>query len=153
MIDKRTGLQWMQCSLGQTWGKTKKGKDECTGYISMMDLYTYEQANQPLSFAGYDDWRLPTMWELETLMYCGGGKIKTNISLNAFFEDCDGDYARPVIAQSAFPNVGEGWYFTSTMSPEDDELIVVVNFEIGGVSAYPKSISKNQVRLVRQPKK
>ncbi len=57
VADASSGLTWMRCSMGQNWdGRT------CTGTAI---LYTWDEANAlTQSFAGQNDWRLPTEREL-----------------------------------------------------------------------------------------
>jgi len=58
---KLTGLTWMRCAMGQTWSGTT-----CSGNAS---TYTYGQATaMSSSFAGYTDWRLPSPWELISIV-------------------------------------------------------------------------------------
>ncbi len=74
VLDKKTGLQWMRCLLGQTWnGKTCDGKARKFTSEDMQEINNY-------FFSGYDDWRIPTVWELETLVYCHSGKIRHRVS-------------------------------------------------------------------------
>ncbi|PIE46209.1 MAG: hypothetical protein CSA44_00800 [Gammaproteobacteria bacterium] len=143
VIDKRTGLQWMRCSLGLTWTG-----EECSGYS---DGYSVEQVKLQ-TFAGYDDWRLPTLWELETLVYCGGGQFISRTTKNELLKECDGDFSEPTIVQNIFPNTEAGWYWTSTLHTDEngDKGGAVVNFSLGDDSSYPIT-SKFQVRLVRVP--
>ncbi|MBW8190174.1 DUF1566 domain-containing protein [Neiella marina] len=59
VTDYNTGLMWQQ-------SPDQNGD----GVIDINDKLTYEQATDqlPLSYAGYDDWRLPTIKELYSLM-------------------------------------------------------------------------------------
>jgi hypothetical protein len=50
VTDMNTGLMWTK----ESWNKT------------------YDEADAAFSFAGYDDWRLPTMKELYTLIHFDG---------------------------------------------------------------------------------
>ena len=63
VTDKATGLQWKRCSEGQTWyGGT------CTGNATS---HTWQQALQladGASYAGKDDWRLPNIKELASIV-------------------------------------------------------------------------------------
>ena len=48
--DTNTGLQWMRCSMGQTWtGSTCSGEAKTHTWQEAMAL--------KMSFAGKDDWR------------------------------------------------------------------------------------------------
>lgn len=62
VTDTSTGLMWKHCGEGQTWsGNT------CSGRLR---TYSWNQANaltNTVTFAGYSDWRLPSLSELGTL--------------------------------------------------------------------------------------
>ena len=63
VTDPTTGLQWMRCSMGQTWDGIT-----CTGSAS---TYTFDQAKAltgTVTFAGQSDWRLPNVRELQTIV-------------------------------------------------------------------------------------
>jgi hypothetical protein len=67
VVDTQTNLQWMRCALGQIWN----GKHN----ISEAKRYTWQEAidathnfNQSGGFAGYQDWRVPTIDELKTIV-------------------------------------------------------------------------------------
>lgn len=61
--DTRTGLMWMRCILGSTWNNTScQGKGQG---------YSWEEAMkipQGFTYAGYSDWRIPSVEELMTLV-------------------------------------------------------------------------------------
>lgn len=66
VTDEKTQLQWMRCSVGQTW------KDNtCQGEVRMMSWWDANLVSQV--FADHCDWRLPTREELMTLVYCSKG--------------------------------------------------------------------------------
>ncbi len=141
VIDKRTGLQWMSCSLGQQWtGET------CTGQPSK---YNWEQANKERSnFAGYSDWRLPTIWELGTLVYCSSGKFEPRDEKHKILQPCKGDYQSPTIVTSAFPNTQRSWYWSSSQVTFTDTMAQAVIFYLGRTySDYKRQ--GYYVRLVR----
>ncbi len=58
---QKTGLTWMRCSLGQTWTGTT-----CSGTAQTYSYYNAIQ--QTANFAGYSDWRLPNIAELQTIV-------------------------------------------------------------------------------------
>ena len=58
---KITGLTWMRCAMGRTWtGTTCSGTAQAYGYDNAIQ--------QTANFAGYSDWRLPNIAELQTIV-------------------------------------------------------------------------------------
>lgn len=143
VIDKRTGLQWMRCSMGQTWtGKTCAGEPKKYQWQAAMDLKE--------TFAGHSDWRLPTVEELETLVYCNSGRDK---GLNKFWlRPCGGENRSPTIARQVFPrtavNSEDKYYLTVSPRTFDNSYVWVVSFDNGGDAYGPKSY-RDYVRFVR----
>ncbi len=63
ITDPRSGLTWMRCLLGQRFEAL--GCNKCTGTAN---TYTWENAKLIRhQYAGHDDWRLPTIDELESI--------------------------------------------------------------------------------------
>ncbi len=118
VIDNRTNLQWMRCSYGQTWSGTA-----CEGEPTQL---TWQEAVElKHSFAGHDDWHLPTRYEQETLIYCSsgkdGGRVDKNHKMYKMLprmldsvQKCKGKYDKPTIFQDIFPNTQPSPYWTST---------------------------------------
>lgn len=116
VTDVVTGLMWMRCAIGQSWtGKTCKGKSR---ELAWENAQTYT-----IKFAGYDDWRLPTIGELGTIVYCSNGNPEyyTN-GKNASDENddwgCYGrpvkDHIRPTLAPGVFPNSPASLFWSSS---------------------------------------
>lgn len=109
VIDSQTGLQWMRCELGQTWtGRTCTGESETYQWQAALDKAKI------ISYATYSDWRVPTLKELQSLVYCSNGKkilykengIEDKQSEGSYGckSDSRGAYKQPTIAQQVFPN-------------------------------------------------
>ena len=62
VTDTRTGLMWKRCSQGQNWdGNT------CSGSGGTFIWDNALASAEASTFAGYEDWRLPNIKELESL--------------------------------------------------------------------------------------
>lgn len=68
-VVKIGGLMWMRCSIGQTWtGKTCTGKPK--------GFERSDAVRQTADYAGYSDWRPPSVAELNALIRCPNGRSK-----------------------------------------------------------------------------
>jgi len=95
VTDITTNLQWQRFHVGQRW--------ENEGVVGESDKLTFEQAAevaQQCNYLGYTDWRVPTIDELNSLVYSSSGLPKT---WNDTGNECEGDYQRPTICLEAFP--------------------------------------------------
>jgi hypothetical protein len=66
IADRRLGLVWQRCALGQTWTD-----DTCTGTALALSWQEARQAAVHLNASGeefFDDWRLPRINELATIV-------------------------------------------------------------------------------------
>lgn len=119
VTDRRTGLVWARCSLGQSWNG-----NECTGTPS---TFTHEQALQ--HSAGLSGWRLPNRRELASLI--------------------DRGCKYPAIDSFAFPATPNSRYWTSSPTVGDSSYAVSVDFGRGHVGSTTGRSSSHFVRLVR----
>jgi hypothetical protein len=122
-LDKKTGLTWMRCALGQTWSG-----GACAG---ASQTYVWQKALQIAEstvFAGKSDWRLPNKKELQSLVE----------------HRC---YA-PAINLTAFPNAESGWAWSSSPSAGNSSNAWIVVFFNGYGFNDNKNLS-HFVRLVR----
>jgi len=120
--DQQSGLQWLRCSLGQTWvGQT------CVGHANR---YTWEQALAAAEgdHAGAADWRLPTVHELQNL-----------VEYRMF---------NPAIDPKAFPNTPPANFWSSSEAAYDAFYAWSVHFG-NGFSNWRHKRQRFEVRLVR----
>lgn len=140
--DIETGLMWMRCSVGQEWdGKT------CTGEAKE---FTWEAAQEArVNFAGYSDWRMPTVDELRTLIYCSNGK-PAKFSMGACEGRAGKDYASPTIVKEIFSSTPFQKERIPNYLLEKAKLADSICF-VDGAILFLDSNSKFFVRLVRNP--
>ena len=145
VTDVQTKLQWMRCSLGQTW-RAGTCVGEAKKHAWQAALGAAKAMNRQEGYAGYRNWRVPTIEELKTLVYCSSGQPKT---WNDTGETCKGDnLERPTLYQPAFPNTPGLWYWSSSIHGDLLDYVSNVSFVDGHVYADNK-VSGNHVRLVR----
>lgn len=91
-VDPKTQLMWARISIGQEWIDGK-----CFGNANELTLGEAERACKMFSLAGYEDWRLPNISELNSL-------IDENSKQYNYKES---------ILFNPFPSTS-GWYWSST---------------------------------------
>ncbi|SJM92251.1 DUF1566 domain-containing protein [Crenothrix polyspora] len=131
VLDKYTGLMWKKCSEGQKWNVARH---TCNLFAA---TYTWQQAlrraqalNSKAGFAGYKDWRVPNIKELNTLVE----------------EQC----AHPAINLRVFPTTSiQGFWSSSPTDYDNYDVAWNVNFN-NGSSGGNGDIDEGQVRLVRR---
>lgn len=142
VYDTRTGLQWMRCSLGQQWdGSTCSGNADRTRWD---EASTQIRALNQRGVAGHKDWRLPTIDELGTLVYCADEQ-RWEVERG---ESCRQGTQSPTLSTSAFPN-SHGWRFWSSTPRMVDQFIWTVHFGYG-LSAANYRDNDARVRPVRE---
>jgi len=114
-------------STGLMWAKDGNGPG-CNngGVLGWEDAVDFAEA---LVFAGHEDWRLPTISELETII----------------------DYSNynPVINSTVFPNSRSAYYWSSTTYAGSPVVAWIVDLGGGGVYLGVKAFAY-YVRCVRQ---
>jgi len=123
ITDQVTGLMWQRCGFDQTWDG-----DNCIGSAATLtrdQAFDYVQELNDYNTQGYDDWRLPTRNELQTLL----------------------DYTSFEPA-TQFPDTVDSRYWTSTVFARPGTLAWYVNFNTGVVNVDNETES-NYVRAVR----
>ncbi|MCI5196196.1 MAG: DUF1566 domain-containing protein [Candidatus Electrothrix sp. AW5] len=164
ITDIKTGLMWKRCSEGLSGDNCEHGK---------VERYTWKEAVKRfknVKYAGYTDWRLSTISELETLVVysCRKGKDKyadytdwwlpiiDKLETLAMYScckgkdkesDCKGSIERPTINQQAFPNTAIFyWSGSPHMYFSDHAWYVHFNY---GCSFHNLRHHRYAVRLVR----
>lgn len=159
VYDKVTNLTWMACSLGQNYSSGM-----CNGDAQLFTWYQASDTAKKSVFGERNDWRLPTLQELSSLVYCDTGK-RTSISLDKFGYAktingerqtgvCIGYYQAPTIYRNVFPNTPASFYeafWTSTEVNENEIFAQTIAFDDGLTAFYNKN-NKHYVRLVRDTK-
>ncbi len=125
VIDQQLGLQWQRCALGQNGPDCSQGQWTPLSQMQARDrLYRLNEQG----VAGYHDWRLPTLAELESLRR-------------------DGCVA-PSIDLRVFPNTPAVWFWSQSHDQGDDYAAWYLDFASGFTGSDDKNLG-NAIRLVR----
>jgi hypothetical protein len=103
---------------------SQSDKDLMVNWDNAVHHVQWLNANQ---FAGYSDWRLPTVYELQTIVHYGQG--------DAYFKDF-------------FPNTMQSFYWTQNTHVVSDSIAWAVNFD-NGITWYHFKNTPQYVRGVR----
>jgi hypothetical protein len=140
VTDNNTDLMWQKCSAGQT------NDTDCSGTALTYNWYqatgTYHDSYNPSSqticgalnssnFAGYQDWRLPSALELQTIVDYSIASLS------------------PSIMAASFPNTQVDYYWSTSTDPYHLSYAWHVHFGSGIVNRDSRSSSTNYVRCVR----
>ncbi len=136
VTDTKTGLMWKRCAEGLSGMNCEEGKLEEYKWNDAVQLF------KNVGYAGYFDWRMPTIDELKTLVYCSKGvKDKDD-------RKCNYGSEKPTINQQVFPNTTNSVYRSG--SPYLDSSVSTWNVNFGyGSSLALHRFNDYAVRLVR----
>jgi hypothetical protein len=126
VTDTRTGLTWMRCAVGQRWTGAS-----CTGDAAIMTFSEAQSAADDVnldSLAGHDDWRLPKLPELASI-----------VERQCF---------NPRVNEAVFPGAPSAVFWSSMEKPGVRSDVYALDFGGGAVSVRPK-VERGAVRLVR----
>lgn len=143
IFDKATGLVWQRCSLGQVWdGKTCSGGAEKFNFVETQKL-----AN--------DGWRVPTVRELISLVYCSNGPAQMSRDPKdggpLISNGCVKGHSKPTINTIAFPGTPSKLFWSSSTLPvvAGSERAWTVDFDDGYIFEYSFYNYEPAVRVVR----
>lgn len=126
VTDVETGLHWQKCAMGQ-----EPQLHDCAGSATVFNwqqaLAQAQKANKEQLY-GYDDWRLPSVAELRTLVA----------------KNCHA----PAINSSFFPRTPAYLFWSSSPSAAEQFGAWFINFNRGNENTFFKD-SHGHVRLVR----
>jgi hypothetical protein len=127
VTDRRSGLQWMRCSVGQVWGNSCGGTPEALSWQQANDVAA--NTNQSGVFF-YNDWRLPNIRELATI--------------------AERQCANPRINLELFPGTPASPYWTSVLKGVGsyEPQAFVIDFGAGGISVAAQQ-DRRYARFVR----
>ena len=129
VTDKKFGLMWAQCSVGQDYGA------DCVGSAERLDFRAAQHGKMVYSVGQYNDWRLPTADELESL--------------------AARDRYRPAININIFPNTPSGSFWSDTRTsggfgkPLNERSARTISFDSGNRGASLSPDTRIYVRYVR----
>lgn len=152
VYDSATALMWMTCSLGQRWSG-----QACVGQSSEYLWSEAMSAAEQVSYAGYNDWRLPTRQELNSIVSCTSGRLAFSLDKKGSIKikngqkldgQCVANYSKPTIDVNVFPNTERGLYWSTSHSAVNNYSAWGVFFTKGQLLNFNTS-NLGFVRLVR----
>jgi uncharacterized protein (TIGR02145 family) len=139
-------VMWMRCQLGAMWTGS--------GCARSGSKYTWNQALEiKQSFAGYNDWRLPTKEELLSLRLCSNGIEEFDKTNNGIIvSKCKDGSTYPMVGrQNDFPNLdGIVWSSTRGTDKVSNEYWSLQSSQ--GWLTTQREYQKNSVLLIRDLK-
>ncbi len=127
VTDTKTKLTWMRCSIGMHW-KEETCVDVAAKYEWKDAARFIKRLNGDGGYAGYSDWRLPTLKELESIV--------------------EHRCINPAINQEIFPATPPTGFWSSTRD-EDYEKGAWLVFFLHGKSYMGNAQQAWKLRLVR----
>ena len=107
------------------------------------DWDTLVEGSNDEALCGLTGWRVPTLYELATLVQCRGGVFKS------IDDGCGGDYKRPTIDTRYFPNTSSSSYWSASPYAYLSANAWSVFFSYGNDNNNLYRTSSKYVRLVR----
>ncbi|MFT5814628.1 MAG: hypothetical protein ACI9VT_002389 [Psychroserpens sp.] len=126
IIDSKTGLSWMRCSVGQSWDEDTSS---CTGTATRHSWPGALSVAKNVTFAGESDWRVPNIKALNSI-----------VELACY---------SPAINETYFPNTVTYYYWSSSYNAYSSSYAWNVEFSHGSDDRDTLKYNNLFVRLVR----
>ena len=126
ITDTKTGLIWKRCLEGQSGSDCASGSAEA--FTWQQALQRAQTVNSSGGFAGFSDWRLPTIKELSSLV--------------------EHQCVDPAINLTRFPNASNHWLWSSSAVAGSADNAWGVAFS-DGLTHWGGKLDYLQLRLVR----
>lgn len=148
-------LMWASCILGM-----ERDYDVCKGSANTYNFNQAIEMAKSSNYAGFNDWRLPTLEELHAIVLCSSGSRmgikKTNgltVKENGEYQNgkCLGRYTTPTIDTLIFPNTPAGNFISYTYNTVYQNNIWLIDFKYG-YDTFVRTDYPAYVRLVRDIK-
>lgn len=128
VTDNLTGIMWMRCSIGQSWDTNNQ---TCIGGVEQLTWQQALKAASQYQYAGFNDWQLPNVKELSTIV--------------------DRQCVDAAINQTLFPATLAQNYWTSTSGVGSASQAWAIAFYSGKTNLRSKT-SDIHLRLMRYAK-
>jgi len=126
VTDTKTGLMWKQCTEGLSGAGCATGT--AATYTWQGALQAAQTLNTNGGFAGFTDWRVPNVKELQSIV--------------------EFQCATPTINATIFPATVVGWYWTASRDVNSNFTVWTITFGYG-YSTSNNRLFNYYVRLVR----
>jgi hypothetical protein len=129
--DSKTGLMWKQCTEGASGAQCNLPEPLIfNSDVSVLDRVAQVNASQSVLGLGYNDWRIPTVKELASLV-----------------DRCTGGGSTHAIDSTIFPGNRSASYVSATYDAMNTQQFWYVDFSDGSVAVA--TLTNKYLRLVR----
>jgi hypothetical protein len=142
VLDKNTGLVWKKCAEGQTYNRLSGSCDGAARLFVSNEALAFEGNINNTGYAGYNDWRVPNIKELSSIVESSCVNPAINIVI---FRNTPSGYFR-----SSTPS-GDGFYcvnFADSMTSRKCDQSGTGPGGMGGMGGFT-DVTEGYLRFVR----